>query len=269
MRSILAGRSRPVISRRWPQIRTDDLAWVYFDPQSGFLRARAGCEAVRDAVVAEGGRFVQQQVILPERPDGELSHVLTSGGTKLKADRFLFAGGPWLLRLFPELTRNMKVTRQIEFFFATPTEASYFMENRLPCWTDRDENGKSRGYGVPGNDYRGFKIAYELRDDITDRFDRYDRFYRAEEVEHTRQVLANRFPKLRAAPFIEGRVCQYTETPDLDFILGLHPAHGNVWILGGGSGHGYKHGASLGELTAQVMAGTATIPAPFALQRLV
>ena len=186
----------------------------------------------------------------------------------MEADRFLFAGGPWLVRIFPEIAQRLVVTRQIEFFFAAPPDASDLMENHLPTWVERLPDGKVRAYGVPGNAYRGFKAAFELHDDITDKFDRYDRYYTAGEVQHTRDILAHRFPKLRDAPFIEGRVCQYTETPDRDFILDAHPAVSNVWILGGDSGHGYKQGAALGELAARVISGKANTPEFFALKRL-
>ncbi|MFY9909507.1 MAG: FAD-dependent oxidoreductase, partial [Candidatus Sulfotelmatobacter sp.] len=51
-------------------------------------------------------------------------------------------------------------------------------------------------------------------------------------------------------PLIETRVCQYEQTPDSDFVVDRHPRMGNVWFLGGGSGHGFKHGPALGEMIA-------------------
>ena len=38
--------------------------------------------------------------------------------------------------------------------------------------------------------------------------------------------------------------------PDNNFIIDRHPGHENVWLLGGGSGHGFKHGPALGEMVA-------------------
>jgi len=44
------------------------------------------------------------------------------------------------------------------------------------------------------------------------------------------------------APLLETRVCQYENTTDHNFIVDRHAANTNVWIVGGGSGHGFKHG---------------------------
>ena len=55
---------------------------------------------------------------------------------------------------------------------------------------------------------------------------------------------------MRGAPLIETRVCQYEDTPDHDLIIDRHPAAQNVWIVGGGSGHGFKHGPAVGKMVA-------------------
>jgi sarcosine oxidase len=49
---------------------------------------------------------------------------------------------------------------------------------------------------------------------------------------------------------LESRVCQYENSPDHHFLVDRHPEAGNVWLVGGGSGHGFKHGPALGELVA-------------------
>ena len=65
-----------------------------------------------------------------------------------------------------------------------------------------------------------------------------------------RDYIAFRFPALKDAPLLESRVCQYENSPDNNFIIDRHPVHGNVWLLVGGSGHGFKHGPALGEMVA-------------------
>ena len=66
-----------------------------------------------------------------------------------------------------------------------------------------------------------------------------------------RDYLGFRFPGMKDAPLVETRVCQYENTPDNHFIIDPHPAAENVWIIGGGSGHGFKHGPALGEMVAK------------------
>jgi glycine/D-amino acid oxidase-like deaminating enzyme len=62
-----------------------------------------------------------------------------------------------------------------------------------------------------------------------------------------RRYLRLRFPTLRDAPLVAHRSCQYELTPDNRFLAAPHPEHPNVWLLGGGSGHGFKHGPALAE----------------------
>ncbi len=255
-------------AKRWPQVNTSDLNYVMFDPAAGYLLARKGCHAVRDLFVKEGGKFIQQQVKEYAVKSGKCNAVTLYDETMLEADEFVFACGPWLVRLFPEITSKLKVTRQPVFFFASPPGESDLMENKLPVWFNMDTKGVVNLYGIPGNEYRGFKAAPELTDVITDKFDTYHRFWKPEELKFTEAIVANRFPNMAGRPLIEERVCQYTETPDSDFIFDRHPQIENLWILGGGSGHGYKMGASLGELAAAIIAREKNIHPTFALSRL-
>ncbi|MDF9799267.1 glycine/D-amino acid oxidase-like deaminating enzyme [Catalinimonas alkaloidigena] len=255
-------------AKRWPQIKTSDLDHVMYDPVAGFLKAREGCKAVRDLFVKEGGNFIQDQVAKENIAGGKANSLSLTSGTTIEADSFVFACGPWLTRLFPEMLNKLNVTRQACFFFASPPGQSDLMENKLPTWFNRDLDGVFGAYGVPGSDYRGFKIAFELEDIITDKFDTYHRYVKPEEQEHAKKILALRFPKMAGRPLLDQRVCQYTETPDRNFILDKHPLAPNLWIMGGGSGHGYKHGASFGEMAAQSVSGEREVMDMFALNRL-
>ena len=61
-------------------------------------------------------------------------------------------------------------------------------------------------------------------------------------------ISRHRFPALADAPLVGHRACQYEITPDMHFVMAPHPDHdGRVWLLGGGSGHGFKHGPALAE----------------------
>ena len=85
--------------------------------------------------------------------------------------------------------------------------------------------------------------------------DTTDRLVSDETVQQMRDYLAQRFPALAAAPVVDGRVCQYENTSNGDFIIDRHPERQNVWFAGGGSGHGFKHGPAVGEYVARVLAG--------------
>jgi glycine/D-amino acid oxidase-like deaminating enzyme len=73
-------------------------------------------------------------------------------------------------------------------------------------------------------------------------------------------------PSLANAPVTETRVCQYENTSSGDFLIDRHPEFENVWLVGGGSGHGFKHGPVVGQYVAGLISGNATIEPRFRLQ---
>ena len=95
-----------------------------------------------------------------------------------------------------------------------------------------------------------------------------DRVVSAEGVEDARAFLERTVPAMRGAPLVESRVCQYENTPDGHFIVDRHPHADNVFIVGGGSGHGFKFGPVVGEDVAKCVLGAGMLNPQFALTRL-
>ena len=87
-------------------------------------------------------------------------------------------------------------------------------------------------------------------------------------IERARTFLAERFPQLAKAPLLSAEVCQYENSPDGNLIVDRHPAAKNVWLLGGGSGHGFKLSPAVGELAAQAVLSGREVPKMFRLDRL-
>jgi len=252
------------MQNRWPQINFEGIEWGILEPQCGYLDARASCRAVVDAFVAAGGKY-RQAAVLPEGLEsGPLRDVALSDGSRLKADFFVFACGPWLGQLFPRtIGDRVRPTKQDVFFFGAPTGDERFREGQLPVWADH------RGhfyYGIPGSGRRGFKIADDTRGPEFDPTSG-DRIVSQEALKGVREYVAFRFPALKDAPLIESRVCQYEQTPDSHFIIDRHPKNANVWLLGGGSGHGFKHGPAIGEMMAALILKDGEPLAAWRLQR--
>jgi glycine/D-amino acid oxidase-like deaminating enzyme len=172
----------------------------------------------------------------------------------LQADIYVFACGPWLGKLFPDAIGDLiQATKQDIFFFGTPAGDDRFSDAHLPVWGDH--RGRFR-YGIPGapagDARRGFKIADDTRGPAFDPTEG-ERVINPETLKDIREYIAFRFPALKNAPLVETRVCQYEQTPDSHFIIDRHPKNENVWIVGGGSGHGFKHGPALGEIVADLI----------------
>jgi monomeric sarcosine oxidase len=239
------------VARRFPQINTDAVRWAILEKDAGYLTARRACAAVLDGFLAAGGEYRQLAVQGPVQPNGgELASIAMSDGSRLTADRFVFACGPWLGPLFPDVIgERVHPTRQEVFFFGTPPGDRRFTEEAMPVWAD---HGTRFMYGIPGNEWRGFKVADDTRGPPFDPTNG-DRSASAAALQIARDYLAYRFPGLKDAPLLESRVCQYEQSGDEHFIIDRHPQAANVWLVGGGSGHGFKHGPAVGELVARLV----------------
>ena len=121
-------------------------------------------------------------------------------------------------------------------------------------------------YGIPGNEWRGFKVADDSRGVIFDPTTG-ERLPSEEAIKVARDYLAYRFPALKAAPLLQTEVCQYENSSDQHFIVDRHPEASNVWLVGGGSGHGFKHGPAVGELIARLVLTGAAPDEQFKLSR--
>ena len=238
------------LKKRFPMIHTEDLHHAWFDPYGGYLKARESCQAVKDAFVKEGGSFIQAFVKPGNIQSGNLNKILLSNGDSLQADAYIFACGSWLGQLFPEVLGHViTCTKQEAYYFGVP-EADAVAYDSMPAWVDVD--GKDFYYGIPGNAQRGFKIGVDRRGENFDP-SHGDHVANKEVLAHARAFISHRFPGLKNAPLVESRVCPYENSPDGNFIFQKHPEAGNLIFLGGGSGHGFKHGPALGELVAKAL----------------
>ena len=251
-------------AKRWPQINFEGVPWSVYEPDSGFLAARRACEAVLNAFVKNGGQYRQTQATPGPIVANRMQGINIGTSEVLTADYYVFALGPWLGKIFPFLTSIITPTRQEVFFFGTPAGDVRFTEAQLPTWID---GGKSPFFGVPGNHWRGFKIADDTRGPVIDPTT-VERQISEEKLASARAYLRMRFPALADAPLVESRVCQYENSTDHNFILDRQPNAGNVWIVGGGSGHGFKHGPVMGEMVADAVLDLKQPPKEMGLGRL-
>lgn len=243
-------------AQHFPSINFSDVGFVLHEKMTGYLLARESTRAVRNYFVRKGGKYLRS---VPDinglLQDGK--QLPASDGSTLHADAYIVACGPWLPTIFPDwLSGKLTVTRQELHYFGIPLEASPQIES-MPTWIDHTSDDYY--YGIPNTNYRGLKIASDVRGKVFDPTSG-DRSTTKEEVEKAREYLSRRIPAMKDAPLLESRVCQYSNTIDGNFIFDEHPHHDNIYALGGGSGHGFKHGPALGEKVAAIMLGESGIP---------
>jgi glycine/D-amino acid oxidase-like deaminating enzyme len=232
------------LANRYPAINCNDLHHGWLDPFGGYLKAREGTQLVAETLIKEGGKFVQT-LVEPGNPEHRPK---TADGTPIEADLYIYACGSWLGRLFPAILGEViTCSKQEVYYFGTPAGTSKLYDE-MPVWVDAD--GKDYYYGIPGNSNRGFKIGVDRRGSPFDPTNG-ERMSEPEVLDHARRFIGHRFPGLQNAPLVESRVCPYENSPDGNFIFQQHPEAHNVFFIGGGSGHGFKHGPAWGEMVAK------------------
>ena len=235
------------IRRRWPELRVPEVTLGIFEPDSGALMARRSVQTLVAKLAQDGVEYVAGAV-LPPTGRGKLAEVRTATGDTISADTFVFACGPWLPKLFPDAVGDrIFVTRQEVFFIGVPPGSRGFRPPHMPAWIHHTH--PDRPYSIPDIEGRGFKLAFDTHGGPQDP-DEATRLVPPASIEHLRAYLRDHIPALADAPVVETRVCQYENTWNGDFLIDRHPEFDNVWLIGGGSGHGFKHGPAVGEHTA-------------------
>jgi sarcosine oxidase len=244
------------ISARWPAISAGGLAFGLLEPEGGAIRAQASLEAVAAAFQRDGGRL-RTAVLRPGRAEGQrLLDVVAPDGTRLAAETFVFACGPWLPSLFPDVLGSViRVTKQDMVYLGPPGGDARFSPDAFPTWVEYEAGF----WGLPDVDGHGVKLGPDRLGPVFDPSNG-ERIVDAESVRLVRDYAARRFPSLAARPVVETRVCQYESTPDTQFIIDRHPQWANVWLVGGGSGHGFKHGPRIGRYVTDRIRGRAPEP---------
>ncbi len=248
------------LTRRYPQLNFREIHWGILEPEAGIVIARRAVKAVCAAAQSIGVTYLQKAIAAPT-VSKRLESVTTTSDENIHAEKFVFACGPWLPKLFPYLlSERFQISRQEVFFFGTPAGDERFNSPQLPAWIDFSD----LVYGIPNIESRGFKVAIDAHGADFDP-DSSERLVSGAGCEATRNYLKIRVPAMANAPIIESRVCQYENTSSGDFLIDAHPDFGNVWLVGGGSGHGFKHGPAVGEYVVGMIAGEGFLESRFSL----
>jgi glycine/D-amino acid oxidase-like deaminating enzyme len=233
------------VRRRFSQFALEGVDWAFLEPDAGVLMSRRAVHTVVRQAISEGVEYRSDAALSPQ-PAGQLKGFRTQNGAPINAGVYIFACGAWLPKIFPALLADrFFISRQEVFFLGAPAGDSRFASPHFPTWIHRADGM----YGMPDLEGRGVKIACDTHGAAMDP-DTADRAPSNAAREKARQYVAARFSALRYAPILETRVCQYENTSSGDFLVDRHPEMENVWLVGGGSGHGFKHGPAMGEYVA-------------------
>ncbi|MGW0806532.1 NAD(P)/FAD-dependent oxidoreductase [Nonomuraea sp. NPDC002799] len=229
--------------RFFPDFRGDGLSFLLWEPHAGVIRARRATQVTAALAAAAGVRLVRGRAT-PVAGDAApyLSAVEVDGEVR-RADRVVWACGAWLPELFGEVP--VTVTKQDTVHFAVPPAWSI---PETPAWVDYGASV----YGHGDVDGTGMKATSDVEGPPYEP-EHGTRVVDPISVERARGYLGRRFPSLAQAPVLFSQVCQYTLTPDAEWVIAeVSPG---VWLMGGESGHGFKHAPALARYVAGALDG--------------
>jgi sarcosine oxidase len=231
-------------ARLYPSFAGDDLLFSVLEPEAGAIRASRAVKALVRAAESEGARVKRGRA----RPVGHA--VELEDGARIEAGAVIWSCGGWLSDLFPGLV-TLRTTRQELFFFDGGDAWA-----GVPCWVDYD----LAAYGTGDVDSLGVKAAPDVEGPLLGADDELPASGSSDGERSAREYVSRRFPALGEAPLKASTCCRYELSPDSNFIAAQHPAEDRVWIVGGGSGHGFKHGPAMAERLVAALRGVGTLP---------
>ncbi|HSK21237.1 MAG TPA: FAD-dependent oxidoreductase [Longimicrobiales bacterium] len=238
---------------RYPAMELGDVEVALVEHDAGVVRARRACEAVAEVFRQEGGTLVTARAEHGSRTGGRADDIRLTPGGALAGGNFVFACGPWLWKVFPDVLGNrMRTPLGHVYYFGTPVGDQRFTFPNMPSYNFPGVTG----WPALGPDNRGFRVRTGGRAHADP--DTVERWIDPKDFTRPRDFLAQRFPLISDAPLLETRACHYELSVNRNFIIDRAPGYDNVWIAGAGNAEGYKMGPVVGEYVANRVLGNAT-----------
>lgn len=245
-------------------LRFDGLAFdsdmdVLFEPDGGFLRPELCIETHARRAAELGAEIRTHQTVRGWSADGG-GVIVETGSQRHSADSLVICGGAWSARLLSELRWPLEIRRKVVVWLAC-ADPVYAHASGFPVFGYETDDGFF--YGFPALDDGLLKLAEHTGGQAVRDPDALDRAVHETDLARLRAFAARYLPKAGFEP-ARSAVCTYTMTPDGHFVIDRHPAHDNVFVAAGFSGHGFKFAPVVGEALADLaMTGATKAPLGF------
>ena len=232
------------IQKRFPVFQPGPDIVGDLEHEAGILFPETAIKTFLEQAAAGGATINTGEQVLKITPTPTGIELTTSKG-QYRTEKLIVSAGAWLNSLLPELKLPLSIRRQVLFWFKDATATDH--ARKMPIFLWEYEKGKMF-YGFPdlGD---GIKLGWHHGgrpinpDELTQLVDK-------EEIEAMQKKAAE---NLTINPvFQKSCACMYTNTPDEDFIIDLHPQHPDIVIASPCSGHGFKFSAIIGRLLADL-----------------
>ena len=239
------------LAERFPQFRLTGDMEILYQKDTGFLRA-AECVSTHLQLAEQHGAEVQEETKVTNIDWQTDVPTVRTEDSQFRGRKVIVTAGAWAGTLLAELDLPLTVTKQ-QVCYYQPTDSKRFQPDRFPVFTEVTPDGEFI-YAIPAfgsyDEGGGLKIARHGRGQVISP-DTPERTPDADYIAHIDAYVQERLPELGKATHTE--VCLYTETPDEDFIIDVHPRCPNLLIAVGFSGHGFKFCALVGRIMSELV----------------
>jgi sarcosine oxidase len=240
------------LMRRHPQFSVPKDWEIVCEARGGFVRPEATIKAALDGARTAGARIELNAPIDAWRADGDGVWLRTARGT-FEARTLVLAAGAWMGGVLGGQVAALRPTRETIVWLDDAGDPLW-QHSGMPVWLF-ERGGAPEIYGVPAfpgmGEPHGMKVGLHCRGDEVDPNEAFG-VADGEVVAETIAAVRERIPSAQGRVCVNAKNCLYTMSPDSHFIVGLHPAHPNVAIACGFSGHGFKFAPAIGEALADL-----------------
>jgi sarcosine oxidase len=254
------------VAKQFPQFNIPSGYDQLIEPDAGFVTPERSVLLYVQRAIQLGATIQTKVKTLEWKKSGSTITVKTTKGT-YQSKKLIITAGPWASKMVPNLSKNLKVTRQM-IAWVKPKNWSKFQLGSLPCWTIADHEKPGIYYGFPilpvdkfGGPI-GLKLAHHFHGTVSDP-DSINRTPTKEDEDNLIYALKKFMPEGYESTHVM-KTCMYTNTPDENFILDFVPGYQDIVVATGFSGHGFKFASVVGEIMADLaMKGSTQQPIGF------
>ena len=243
---ISAGEAR----ERFPQFTFEGVENALLDNTGGFIAAKEAVDSLAALARENGVRIHENTMVHGIDPAADPVRVETSRGT-LEAERLVVAAGAWARDLLPFLKPRLSVARQTVAYFTPEDDPDAYRPGRFPVWLYLEEDENRRFYGMPEFGRPGVKVGHHIRVGVDDDPDNPPDAVAQEKIDDLERFLSTFFT-CRNWTLAGAEHCLYTNAPNEDFIIDLHPDNPRIAFGAGFTGHGFKFAPLTGRLLAEL-----------------
>ena len=220
-----------------------------FEKRSGAVFPERSISYLINKSIDNGAVHKYNEKVISWKKESSCYKVITDKNEYL-TEKIIFSSGAWIKNLLPSLNLPLKIERQVLFWFAPKDNKELFDYSNLPNTGWDLDNGKEF-YTQPNIEGKGFKVAMHHDGEFIEE-ENLIREYNKKDLDIIRNFLEEYIPSANGK-LLNSKVCIYTDTPDLDFIIDYFPEDQNIIACSPCSGHGFKFTPAIGEICSNMI----------------